>query len=228
MTEAKTVAPVAKPPLVAGGKIAAIIPTDIDAAWRLGNMVVKAGMAPKAFDTPEKAAVAIMHGLELGLAPLQALQSIAIVNGMPSIYGDTALALVRASGLLEDIIETVEDDKDGPTVATCKVKRIGSTSWVIHGFTRPQAQRAGLWKKAGPWVQYPQRMMQMRARSWALRDAFPDVLRGLHSAEEMLDVTARSSATMAPPEPRRSEYVDVTDHDPETGEVVETVEEKPV
>lgn len=232
---ANPVATAPKPALVNGGRVAAIVPQDFESAYRLATVVVKSGMAPKSLDTVEKATVAIMHGLEVGFTPMAALQSIAVVNGMPTIYGDGMLALVRASGLLEDIIETIEDDKDGPTIAVCKVKRAGSASWTVQAFTRPQALKAGLWKKAGPWTQYPQRMMQMRARSWALRDAFADVLRGLTSAEEasdMVDVTSRGSATTAPPEPRRSDYVhadsgdqatdadhvgDETDRDPETG-----------
>ena len=231
--------PAPRPPLVGGGKIAAIVPQDFESAYRLATVVSKSGMAPKSLDSVEKCTVAIMHGLELGLTPMAALQSIAVVNGMPTVFGDGLLALVRASGLLEDLQETVESDAAGPTVAVCKVKRLGQASWVVQSFTRAEAQKASLWKKAGPWSQYPQRMMQMRARSWALRDAFADVLRGLHSAEEvadMADVTAAGSATTAPPEPRRSDYVhtggavtDVADqagqdagggdHDPETGEV---------
>lgn len=201
--------PAPKPPLVSGGKIAAIVPQDMDAAWRLATMVIKAGMAPKSLDSVEKCTVAIMHGMEVGLTPMAALQSIAVVNGTPSIWGDGMIALIRASGLLEDILETCEDDSDGPTIAVCKVKRKGSPSWVVQSFTRPQAMKAGLWRKQGPWQQYPHRMMQMRARAFALRDAFPDVLRGLHSAEEahdMIDITPRGSATTAP-EPRRSDFV---------------------
>lgn len=221
MTDTKTAAaaaaatvpavpPAPKPPLVGGGRVAAIVPQDFESAYRLANVVVSSGMAPKSLDTVEKATVAIMHGLEVGFTPMAALQSIAVVNGMPTIYGDGMLALVRASGLLEDIIEEGEDDKDGPTFAVCKVKRAGQASWTVRMFTRPQAMKAGLWKKQGPWMQYPQRMMQMRARAWALRDAFADVLRGLGSAEEVsdiVDVTATGSATTAPPEPRRSDYV---------------------
>lgn len=244
MTEEAKVVALAKPPkppLVGGGRISAIVPQDIESVFRLANVVHSAGMAPKSLDSVEKCTVAILHGLELGLTPMAALQSIAVVNGMPTIFGDGMIALVRASGLLEDIIETIEDDKDGPTVAVCKVKRTGSPSWVVQMFTRPQAMKAGLWRKQGPWTQYPQRMMQMRARSWALRDAFPDVLRGLNSAEEaieMLDVTPSGSATTAPPEPRRSDYVHAGDagdqakvdppHDPQTGEVKPTEQEKPV
>lgn len=223
-----------KPPLVGGGKIAAIVPQDIESVFRLANVIVAAKMNPKSLDSVEKCTVAIMHGLEVGFTPMAALQSIAVVNGMPSIWGDGLIALVRASGLLEDIQETVDDDQDGPTIAVCRVKRKDSPSWVVQSFTRPQAMKAGLWRKQGPWVQYPHRMMQMRARAFALRDAFPDVLRGLHSAEEvsdMVDVTDRGSATTAPPEPRRSDFVfkggsqaaqatevdEQPEHDPEAG-----------
>lgn len=235
-TKVVALAKPAKPPLVGGGRISAIVPQDIESVFRLANVVHSAGMAPKSLDSVEKCTVAILHGLEVGFTPMAALQSIAVVNGMPSIWGDGMIALVRASGLLEDIIETIEDDKDGPTVAVCKVKRAGSPSWVVQMFTRPQAMKAGLWRKQGPWTQYPQRMMQMRARSWALRDAFPDVLRGLHSAEEaieMVDITPSGSATTAPPEPRRSDYVHTEikaatsePHDPQTGEVRPTEQEK--
>jgi len=200
--------PVPKPPLVAGNSVLAIVPKDFESAYRLANVVFTAGMAPKSLDSVEKCTVAIMHGLELGLTPMAALQSIAIINGQPALFGDGLMALVRGSGLLEDMTETCEHDKDGPTIAVCQVKRRDQPTWIGHSFTRPEAQRAGLWKKQGPWTQYPQRMMQMRARSWALRDAFADVLRGIRSAEEMLDVTAAGSSSTAPPEPRRVDFTD--------------------
>lgn len=229
-----TVAQAPKPPLVGGGRVAAIVPQDFESAYRLATVVVKSGMAPKSLDTIEKATVAIMHGLELGLTPMAALQSIAVVNGMPTVYGDGLLALVRGSGLLEDIQETCESDNEGPTIAVCKVKRAGQKSWTVQTFTRPQAQRAGLWKKTGPWTQYPSRMMQMRARSWALRDAFADVLRGVNSAEEaadMVDVTTRGNVSWSrPPEPTRADFsqpeqtaeAEDAPHDPETGEVADS------
>lgn len=209
-------APALKPPLVAGHAVSAIIPTDFESAYRLANVVFASGMAPKSLDSIEKCTVAILHGLELGLTPMAALQSIAVVNGTPAVYGDGLVALVRGSGLLEDMIETCEHDARGPTIAVCKVKRRDQESWIMHAFTRPEAERAGLWKKQGPWTQYPQRMMQMRARSWALRDAFADVLRGIRSAEEMLDVTAAGSSSTAPPEPVRRDFTDAPEEPAET------------
>jgi len=214
--------PELKAPLVAGNAVAAIIPNDFEGAYRLARVVYTAGMAPKSLDSIEKCTVAILHGLEIGFTPMAALQSIAIINGQPAVFGDGLVALVRGSGLLEDMIETCEHDKDGPTIAVCKVKRRDQASWIQHAFTRPEAQRAGLWKKAGPWTQYPQRMLQMRARSWAIRDAFADVLRGIRSAEEMLDVTAAGSVTTGPPETLR-EFTDAPE-EPAPSEPLDTGE----
>ena len=41
--------------------------------------------------------------------------------------------------------------------------------------------------KQGPWTQYPKRMRQMRARAFALRDVFADILKGMPIAEELQD-----------------------------------------
>ena len=95
--------------------------------------------------------------------------------------GDTALALATAHPAFLDIEESVEGN-----TATCVVKR-RDRSAVVRTFSEADAKKAGLWGKAGPWQQYPSRMLQMRARSWALRDAFPDALRGLGIREEVQD-----------------------------------------
>lgn len=203
-------APIKAPLPALGGRPAAIVPQDFEAAYRMANVVVKAGMAPKSFDTTEKACVAILHGMEVGLTPMAALQSIAVVNGMPTIWGDGLLALIQGSGLLEDMEETQEVDEKGEWQwSICTMKRKGRATPVTRQFTRVMAMKAGLLTKAGPWTQYPTRMGQMRARSWCGRDAFPDVLRGLHNTEEtmdMVDITDRGSATLAPAEPRRSDF----------------------
>ena len=70
--------------------------------------IYQSGLAPPGFKKPEAIFVAIATGMELGLRPMQSLQAIAVINGKTSIYGDAALALVRSSGKLEWIKETIE------------------------------------------------------------------------------------------------------------------------
>jgi hypothetical protein len=177
-----------------------------DEMARFCKAIVNSGLAPRGFNSPEAVMVAVQHGLELGLAPMQSLQSIAIVNGKPVVYGDTALALCTAHPSFLDIEETTEGN-----TATCVVKR-RDRSPVVRTFSEADAKKAGLWGKSGPWQQYPSRMLQMRARSWALRDAFPDALRGLGIREEVSDYQVKvargrevASSVVLPDAPKTAE-----------------------
>ncbi|MGK5020698.1 recombinase RecT [Janthinobacterium sp. LB2P10] len=170
----------------AGKPSFSLAPQDLAQAIQFADMMSKSSIIPKDFiGNPGNILVAVQWGMELGLQPMQAMQNIAVINGRPSLWGDAVIGLVRSSPLCEYVLEETIDDK-----AVCRVKRRGEDEQ-IRIFTIDDAKKAGLHGKSGPWTQYPKRMMQMRARSWALRDVFPDVLRGMPIAEEMMDVEAR-------------------------------------
>lgn len=179
----------ARTALVAGNTPRAIVPTDFEGAWRISQAVVAANMAPKSLETVEACAVAILHGLEVGLPPMMALQSIAVINGRPSLWGDGALGLIQGSGLLEDQDEHYEGQEGADTFkAICILKRRGRSRPFIGEFSVADAKKAGLFTKTGPWQAYLKRMLKMRARAFAMRDGFADVMKGLSVAEEQEDV----------------------------------------
>lgn len=179
-------------------------PVTLDEAMRFSEMLAKSQMVPKAYQgKPEDVLVAVQWGKELGLAPLQALQNIACINGKPSVYGDAALALVQASPVCEDIEEFFENEGTENYVAVCVAHRKGRSPVTVK-FSVGDAKRAGLWGKPGPWQAYPKRMMQMRARGFALRDAFPDVLKGLITAEEAQDYPQEEAKDITPPKATRN------------------------
>jgi hypothetical protein len=130
--------------------------------------------------------VAWQKGSELGLKPLQALSTIAVVNGRATIWGDGLIALVKNSSKEEWTHETLTGEGDN-MVATCETKRLNQEKTVIQSFSVADAKKAGLWGN-NTWAKYPKRMLQMRARGLCLRDAYPDVLNGLEIAEEMNDL----------------------------------------
>ncbi len=161
---------------------------DYDTGWRLAKAIVAANMQPKSFGGGQQATcacfVAMQAGAEIGLSPMQSIQNIAVINGKPGIYGPAALGLVEASGKLEDLDEKVEGNGDQRT-ATITLKRIGRRERKFT-FSVADAKKAELWGKKGPWTQYPDRMLIARARGFALRDVFPDVLLGVtYSIEEL-------------------------------------------
>jgi hypothetical protein len=162
-------------------------PATLTEAVQFSEMLASSSMVPRAYQgKPQDVLVCVQWGYEMGLAPMQALQNIAVINGKPSVYGDAAMALVQASPVCEDVEEYFEDEGTPNPVAVCVAKRKGRKP-VTARFSVEDAKRAGLWGKQGPWSAYPKRMMQMRARGFALRDAFPDVLKGMITAEEAQD-----------------------------------------
>ena len=168
-----------------------LVPSTFEGLYRMANIMSASGLMPQGIQTPEAVFVAVQMGLEVGLSPMQAVQNIAVVNGRPAIWGDSVLGLVRASGELEAFEEgfTGTWPEDNFT-AYAKAKRRHEKE-VVREFSIGDAKMAGLWKypQTGvtPWHKYPKRMLQMRARSWALRDGFGDVLKGLRTAEEVVD-----------------------------------------
>ena len=165
------------------GRPLGLCPQSLDEALRLAEIMAKSDIVPKDYiGKPGNILVAIQWGAEIGLAPLQAMSHIAVINGRPALWGDALLAIVRGSGLLASFEEDIGADS-----ATCTAQRRGEAP-ISRTFSREDAKQAGLLGKAGPWSQYPRRMMQMRARAWVLRDLFPDVIRGLHVAEEAQDL----------------------------------------
>jgi hypothetical protein len=158
-----------------------------DDAFRFAKMVSQSDFAPKDFKgKAESCLLAIQHGSEVGLSPMQSLQSIAVINGRPTIWGDAALALVQSSSQCLYVREYTEGDGDSLT-AVCEVQRRGYPQPTVAKFSVADAKKASLWGKSGPWTQYPARMLALRARGFALRNAFADALRGLVTAEEAQD-----------------------------------------
>jgi len=173
----------------------AMLPQSFEQALVMAEHLAKSGLVPAGLkDNPSACLVVMQHGASLGLSPFQAVQNITFINGKPCLYGDIMLALVKASPACEWVKEEVLEDG----TAICTVKRRSDPEPQSRRFTWAQAERAGLTKKAGPWQQYPERMLQFRARSLALRDVFPDLLFGFQMEEEIRDITP---ADNFPPSP---------------------------
>lgn len=230
-----------KAALVTGGDVAAIVPRNIEEAFRLAGAIYASGMAPATLKTSEQVMIAIMAGAELGFAPFQAVQAFAIINNRPNIWGDAIPALLWSNGF---IIEEWWDDDDNATKAFCKITRPVSGAVTERTFSIADAKKANLLGKAGPWQTNQKRMLQMRARAFCARDGASDVLKGFQIREEVedyshvRDVTAQPTGMRARLEARTpvggfdadqiSREIDsalggdhIPDHDAVTGEITE-------
>ena len=102
-----------------------LAPSNMSEAMQLAEMLAGSTLVPKDYQrNPSNIMVAIIWGSEIGLAPLQALQNVSVINGRPSIWGDAALALVRGHPACVSVREGVDGEGDART-GWCEVVRRG-------------------------------------------------------------------------------------------------------
>lgn len=178
-------------------------PENSNEEWRVADLMLKSAALPSQFKNVPQVIMAMQFLKQHGLPVMVAIRQTTIINGTLSIWGDLPKALVDRSGLMEEFEEFLFD-KNYQQInfenknleaevfgALCRVKRHGFGS-IEKTFLVSDAKKANLWDKS-IWKLYPKRMLQMRARSLALKDAFPDVLSGIAISEydyDSIDATA--------------------------------------
>jgi hypothetical protein len=145
--------------------------------------LVASGFLPKAINTPEKAIAVIMTGKELGLGPMQALRSIHVIEGKPTLSADLIAGLVhaRVPGAVLRVAESTDK--------RCAVEAgRPNTQATMFTFTIEDAQKAALMGKDN-WKKYPRAMLRARCLTEAARAVFPDAVMGLYDPDELGAVT---------------------------------------
>jgi hypothetical protein len=174
-----------------------LVPRNFDEAWRMANIFAKSSLVPKQyFGKPEDIIIAMQYGAEIGLPPMAALQSVAVINGKPGVYGDGFLGVIMSKPAYAKHLEYYEladgtkvkslreiDHNDNDTKAVSMFWRKGNPEPFVSEFSIGDAKRAKLWGKEGPWTTYPARQMKWRARGFAGRDGFAGELRGVKMAK---------------------------------------------
>lgn len=175
---------------------------------QLGNMAVKSGFLPTSINTPEKAIIIMLKGRELGIPPMQAFSSIAVVNGKPTMSAELMLSMIykNVQGAVVDFINTDSNE------CVIEAKRPNGKKTKFK-FSMEDAKRANLTGK-GPWVTYPAAMLRARCISAMARAMFPDALSGVVYTPEELGAQVDDEGTV---------IEDVTPTQPPTSEVAAIV-----
>jgi hypothetical protein len=125
-------------------------------------------------------------GNQLGFGAGQSLKSICVINGTPTLWGDGLLALCLASPLCLDIQEDNTQTIESNQSASCTVIRRGHQPYT-HTVTAKSAKDGGLWQRWTSRKLDPYRMLQLKARNFACRNKFADLLMGMQSSEDVED-----------------------------------------
>lgn len=164
------------------------------------DRMIVAKAIPKHLENREQVMCAWNFAAQLGLPPQPSLRNVAVIEGTPSLFGDLPLALVQRH---PDFIYYSEHCIDAAYNKICVesknldaevwggviyIQRKGMSKPESYAFTKPDADRAGLLRRAKngmPWISYPQVMYTRRARIIGIRAHFADAITGALIAEEM-------------------------------------------
>lgn len=179
-------------------KAQGLMPVSVQDKLAMAECLAKSGLMPKNITTPQQVFVALQWGHELGLSPMVAINNVVVINGKPTLSTDIMHALIRANPEYGGCKWLCLSEEKAEVEITRNSHGISET--FLGSFTIQQAQKAGLTGK-DVWIKYPQRMLKHRALSYALRDAFPDVLSGIYTADEMDSAEMRNvtPVTSSPP-----------------------------
>lgn len=147
-----------------------IAPSTFDGVWAMAERLATAkGFVPEAmFENPGAIAACVLTGLELGLGPMQALRSIHVIEGRPTLSADLMLSIALRGGVKHVWLATNNEE------AHVKLERRGHEPFA-YTFTVGDAERAGLMGKSN-WRKYTAAMLRARCISAALRAYCPDVI----------------------------------------------------
>lgn len=123
------------------------------------------------------------YGRELGLPPVAALNTMAVIRGRLTMEAKAMLAVAnKNAGVSWKVVELTNDK------CTMQFNRPGFEPCTVT-FTVEEAKEAGLLSKDA-WKLYRQDMLFARCASRGVRRIAPDAVLGLYSTEEMQDVKA--------------------------------------
>lgn len=148
----------------------------------LGEVFAASGIF-KDVKTAAQAVVKILAGKELGLSPIEAMNSLYIINDKIAVLTNTIASRIKKSGKYDYKINKLDEIECSITFLAVngETKELG-----ISVFTIKDAAKAGIVNKDNL-KNYPRNMLFARALSNGARWYCPDSLSSFHSVEELED-----------------------------------------
>lgn len=135
--------------------------------------------------------VALSMGFELGIAPMQALTHITVVNGRPGIDGQLAIALANKRAPIKGGIRYQEGGEGDEQFCCAFAVDAETGEQREYTITIADAKAAGWFSKShSHWHRDPKLMLRYRAAKYLVNTNWPDALMGMHTADELEDAVA--------------------------------------
>jgi len=161
-------------------------------AQRIAKALASSTLIPPQFQGQQGFAnclVALEIANRMRMSPFQVMQNLHIIHGRPSWSSQFIIGLINGCGRFSPL--RYEISGKGDTLACTAVATELSTGEELRGpeVTMAMAKREGWATKSGSkWATMPELMIRYRAAAFWGRLFIPELLVGIHTQEEVMDV----------------------------------------
>lgn len=158
-------------------------------AQRMAKLLVQSSIVPKSYQNNiPNTMVALEMAQRIGISPLMVMQNLDVIQGKPSWNSTFIIAILNSCGRFEPLrfefsgegedygCQAITMDKEGNLLKSTKIdwKMVKAEGW----YSKPGSK----------WKTMPDQMFQYRAASFFGRLYAPDLLKGMHTGEEIEDI----------------------------------------
>lgn len=162
-------------------------------AQRMAKVLVQSSLVPTAYkNNIPNAMIALEMANRIGISPFMVMQNLDVIQGKPSWNSTFIIAILNSCGRFSPL--RFEFSGDGEQYG-CKAVTTDNDGKRLEGtkITWEMVKAEGWYNKSGSkWKTMPDQMFQYRAASFFGRIYAPDLLKGMHSADEMVDMMAET------------------------------------
>ena len=162
-------------------------------AQRAAALLAKSSLVPKEYQNNlPNCVIALNMASRMGADPLMVMQNLYIVHGRPGWSSQFLISTFNTSGRFSALrYEWVgEEGKDSWGCRAWAIEKATEEKLTGSTVTIDLAKKEGWYQKNGSkWQTMPQQMLMYRAASWFIRAYAPELAMGMHTEEEIIDVT---------------------------------------
>jgi len=158
--------------------------------WKVATVLSRTSLIPKQYQTkPDDCFVATQMAVRLGVDPMMFMQNTYVVHGTPGMEAKLAIALINKNGPFIDPVQwEFEGSGDSRKCTAFGVLQNGSK---CEAEVTMQMVIDEGWIKNSKWKTMPDLMFRYRSASFLGRLYCPEVLMGMQTLDEIVDVGSK-------------------------------------
>lgn len=164
-------------------------------AQRMAKALCQSSLVPKAYqNNVPNTIVALEMASRIGISPFMVMQNLDIIQGKPSWRSSFIISALNSCGRFKPLRFQFEGDDPTADDYGCRAYTydLESNEKVVGTKVDWKMVKAEGWlnKSGSKWKTMPELMFQYRSAAFFGRVHAPDILTGMHSVEEMIDVNS--------------------------------------